>query len=191
VVTDQGRVRAGRGRGGRRPAGVRGGGRPLPDGELLALGETEQSGGKVVTAWALEADFDPALAVPGTFTMEWPKGSGVMREFPEIDRVAWLGLQRAQRRSSRAGGSSSTGWPPCVAADRRDRPPRGSRMRRGGPGRTGPPSVRRPRPYGTHEGGPAPEDRPALCGRSGYFRFRVKLLVTVAPFLILTVATVG
>jgi predicted NUDIX family NTP pyrophosphohydrolase len=73
-------------------------GRPLPDGEPLPLGETEQSGGKIVTAWALHADFDPALAVPGTFTMEWPKGSGRMREFPEIDRVAWFTLPRAHEK---------------------------------------------------------------------------------------------
>lgn len=73
-------------------------GRPLPAGELLPLGETEQAGGKVVTAWALNADFDPALAVPGTFTMEWPKGSGRMREFPEIDRVAWLTLRQAHEK---------------------------------------------------------------------------------------------
>ncbi|MET9221116.1 NUDIX domain-containing protein [Streptomyces sp. NPDC003300] len=73
-------------------------GLPLPDGELLPLGETEQSGGKVVTAWALHADFDPALAVPGTFTMEWPKGSGRLQEFPEIDRVAWLGLPQAHEK---------------------------------------------------------------------------------------------
>jgi predicted NUDIX family NTP pyrophosphohydrolase len=77
-------------------------GRPLPDGELLPLGETEQSGGKVVTAWALHADFDPALAVPGTFTMEWPRGSGTLREFPELDRVAWFGLPLAHEKIVKA-----------------------------------------------------------------------------------------
>lgn len=67
-----------------------------PRGEAVALGRTRQSGGKTVTVWAVEADLDPAAVVPGTFTMEWPRGSGRMREFPELDRVAWFGLDRAR-----------------------------------------------------------------------------------------------
>lgn len=73
-------------------------GLPVPDGELIPLGGTRQAGGKVVTVWALEADLDPGLAVPGTFTMEWPRGSGRIQEFPEIDRAAWLGLEDARRK---------------------------------------------------------------------------------------------
>jgi predicted NUDIX family NTP pyrophosphohydrolase len=73
-------------------------GLPLPEGPLESLGETRQAGGKVVVVWALRTDLDPALIVPGTFTMEWPKGSGVVREFPEIDRAAWLPLPRAYAR---------------------------------------------------------------------------------------------
>jgi predicted NUDIX family NTP pyrophosphohydrolase len=34
--------------------------------------------------------------VPGTFTMEWPRGSGRIREFPEIDRAGWFGLEPAR-----------------------------------------------------------------------------------------------
>ncbi|CAL9615972.1 NUDIX domain-containing protein [Streptomyces pilosus] len=71
-------------------------GLPPPDGEALPLGEVRQSGGKTVTAWAVEADLDPATAVPGTFEMEWPPKSGRMREFPELDRVAWFPLDRAR-----------------------------------------------------------------------------------------------
>jgi predicted NUDIX family NTP pyrophosphohydrolase len=73
-------------------------GLPLPEGPLEPLGETRQAGGKVVVVWALRTDLDPALIVPGTFTMEWPKGSGVVREFPEIDRAAWLSLPRAHAK---------------------------------------------------------------------------------------------
>ncbi|MGW0733094.1 NUDIX domain-containing protein [Streptomyces sp. NPDC002851] len=61
-----------------------------PQGAYLPLGETRQSNGKVVTVWAVEGDLDPDQIVPGTFSMEWPKGSGSLREFPEIDRVAWF-----------------------------------------------------------------------------------------------------
>lgn len=70
-------------------------GHPAPEGSRVPLGETRQSGGKTVTVWAVEADFDPALAVPGTFSMEWPRGSGLEREFPELDRLGWFGLEDA------------------------------------------------------------------------------------------------
>jgi predicted NUDIX family NTP pyrophosphohydrolase len=71
-------------------------GLPPPDGEALALGEVKQTNGKVVTAWAIEADLDPATVVPGTFRMEWPPKSGQEQEFPELDRVAWFALDRAR-----------------------------------------------------------------------------------------------
>ncbi|MFD7699682.1 NUDIX domain-containing protein [Streptomyces caelestis] len=71
-------------------------GLPPPDGEALPLGEVRQSGGKTVTAWAVEADLDPATVVPGTFAMEWPPRSGRVQEFPELDRVAWFPLERAR-----------------------------------------------------------------------------------------------
>lgn len=71
-------------------------GLPPPDGEAVPLGEVRQTNGKVVTAWAIEADLDPATVVPGLFTMEWPPKSGQMREFPELDRVEWFGLDRAR-----------------------------------------------------------------------------------------------
>ncbi|MFF9455355.1 NUDIX domain-containing protein [Streptomyces flaveolus] len=71
-------------------------GLPPPDGEAVPLGEVRQSGGKVVTAWAVEADLDPATIAPGTFRMEWPPRSGRIEEFPELDRVAWFTVDRAR-----------------------------------------------------------------------------------------------
>ncbi|KES05848.1 DNA mismatch repair protein MutT [Streptomyces toyocaensis] len=71
-------------------------GLPPPDGRALPLGEVRQAGGKTVTAWAVEADLDPATVVPGTFGMEWPPKSGRIQEFPELDRVAWFPLDRAR-----------------------------------------------------------------------------------------------
>ncbi|MGH8893345.1 MAG: NUDIX domain-containing protein [Actinomycetes bacterium] len=70
-------------------------GLPVPPGGLLSLGDVRQSGGKVVEVWAVEGDLDPSAAVPGTFEMEWPPRSGQTQEFPELDRVEWLGLDRA------------------------------------------------------------------------------------------------
>jgi predicted NUDIX family NTP pyrophosphohydrolase len=73
-------------------------GHPPPDGELLPLGEVRQTGGKVVTVWAVEGQVDPAAVVPGTFEMEWPRGTGRLQTFPELDRVAWWGVDEARAR---------------------------------------------------------------------------------------------
>lgn len=73
-------------------------GLPVPAGDLVDLGSVTQSGGKVVTVWAVEADLDPGEVTPGTFTMEWPKGSGRVAEFPEVDRAAWFDLRDAGER---------------------------------------------------------------------------------------------
>ncbi len=73
-------------------------GLPAPEGEYLPLGEVKQSGGKVVTVWAVEGDLDPAQVVPGTFEMEWPPRSGRTQEFPEVDRAAWFGLAEAEEK---------------------------------------------------------------------------------------------
>ena len=65
---------------------------------LEPLGEIKQRGGKIVTAYAAQADFDPATLVSNTFQMEWPPGSGRMRPFPEIDRVQWFTLADAEAK---------------------------------------------------------------------------------------------
>lgn len=69
---------------------------PPPEGGLVPLGEVRQSGGKIVTAFALHGDLDLDAVVPGTFALEWPKGSGIVREYPELDRVDWFDLDRAR-----------------------------------------------------------------------------------------------
>ncbi|MGI5403918.1 NUDIX domain-containing protein [Streptomyces sp. CA-135486] len=69
-----------------------------PEGAWLPLGDARQPGGKIVTVWALEGDLDTDLVVPGTFTMEWPMRSGRMREFPEIDRAEWTGMDEAHQK---------------------------------------------------------------------------------------------
>ncbi|MEZ5078631.1 MAG: NUDIX domain-containing protein [Solirubrobacterales bacterium] len=65
---------------------------------LLALGTVRQRSGKVVAAWAAEADFDPAAQRSVSFEMEWPPRSGRTAEFPEVDRVEWLSPQRAREK---------------------------------------------------------------------------------------------
>jgi predicted NUDIX family NTP pyrophosphohydrolase len=65
-------------------------GQPPPQGELVALGEVRQRGGKLVPAWAAAGDLDPAAITSNTFTLEWPPRSGRRREFPEVDRAGWF-----------------------------------------------------------------------------------------------------
>jgi predicted NUDIX family NTP pyrophosphohydrolase len=70
-------------------------GSPAPAGDIIDLGECRQSSGKVITTFAVCADFDLSGFRSNTFTMEWPKNSGKMREFPEVDRAEWMPLARA------------------------------------------------------------------------------------------------
>jgi predicted NUDIX family NTP pyrophosphohydrolase len=73
-------------------------GLPAPTTGRIDLGSARQSGGKLVTIWATESDLDPNDVVPGTFEMEWPKESGRIQTFPEIDRVAWFELDQARQK---------------------------------------------------------------------------------------------
>ena len=73
-------------------------GHAVPAGPLVPLGEIRQKSGKVVHAWGVEGNLDPARAVSNTFQMEWPPNSGRLQSFPEIDRVAWFDLDQARTR---------------------------------------------------------------------------------------------
>ena len=73
-----------------------------PGGPALALGEVRQSGGKRVTAWAVEAELDPARLRSNLFELEWPPRSGRMRQFPEVDRFEWCEPQLARTRLVKA-----------------------------------------------------------------------------------------
>lgn len=57
---------------------------------VIELGDKRQPSGKVITTYAIESDFDASNIHSNTFEMEWPRGSGQMGEFPEIDRAAWM-----------------------------------------------------------------------------------------------------
>ena len=74
-------------------------GHPVPDGELLPLGQVLQANGKIVSAWAVEGQLDPADARSNTFELEWPPGSGRRQVYPEFDRVAWFPLAEAREKA--------------------------------------------------------------------------------------------
>ena|SRR6185369_16261660 len=65
------------------------------DGEATELGDFRQSGGKIITAFAIEGDFDIAGFKSNTFSVEWPPRSGRMQEFPEADRAGWFSSDEA------------------------------------------------------------------------------------------------
>ena len=67
-------------------------------GEFIALTPVKQKSGKIVHAWAFEADFDLAALASNTFEIEWPPKSGKKRSFPEIDRVAYFTLPVAMTK---------------------------------------------------------------------------------------------
>jgi predicted NUDIX family NTP pyrophosphohydrolase len=71
-------------------------GLPAPAGRALDLGTIKQAGGKVVQAWALEGDLDTDAVRSNSFELEWPRGSGTVQSFPEVDRAAWFDLQSAR-----------------------------------------------------------------------------------------------
>ena len=70
----------------------------VAEGDFRDLGSIEQLGGKIVRAWAFRSDVDPAAVRSNTFSLEWPRGSGRMERFPEVDRAGWFPLDVARRR---------------------------------------------------------------------------------------------
>jgi predicted NUDIX family NTP pyrophosphohydrolase len=69
---------------------------PAPDVQYAKLGEFRQSSGKIVTVFAAEADLAVERVVSNTFAVEWPRGSGTIRDFPEIDDARWVSLDDAR-----------------------------------------------------------------------------------------------
>lgn len=77
-------------------------GTALAAAELIPLGTVRYSGGKTVTAFAAEGDFDPAELRSNTFSMPWPPRSTTLGTFPEVDRAAWFTPDEARTRLVRA-----------------------------------------------------------------------------------------
>jgi predicted NUDIX family NTP pyrophosphohydrolase len=67
-------------------------------GPLIPLTPLRQKSGKMVHAFALEADFDLSVFSSNMFEMEWPPRSGKQQSFPEIDRVAYFGVSTARKK---------------------------------------------------------------------------------------------
>lgn len=66
------------------------------DGDFIPLEPVKQPGGKRVTAWAFEGDCDAGRIKSNTFSIEWPPGSGMHTEFPEVDKAGWFSINKAK-----------------------------------------------------------------------------------------------
>jgi predicted NUDIX family NTP pyrophosphohydrolase len=64
-------------------------GASAPPADYIRLGAFRQPSGKVITVFTAESDFEPERILSNTFSLEWPKGSGTVRSYPEIDDAAW------------------------------------------------------------------------------------------------------
>src|SRR6185369_17295319 len=67
-------------------------------GPFVPLKPIRMKGGKVVHAFAVEADFDLTAFSSNKFEMEWPPRSGKRQSFPEIDCIAYFTLTTARKK---------------------------------------------------------------------------------------------
>ena len=67
-----------------------------PDLDYLLLGAFRQSSGKIVTVFAGAGGHDVRFVASTTFELEWPRGSGVVREYPEIEAARWMSAAEAR-----------------------------------------------------------------------------------------------
>ena len=93
-----------------------------PTREPLDLGEVTLKSGKVVHAWAVEGDVDPALAHSNEVEIEWPPRTGRRLTIPEVDRVAWFGLDEARKRAHPAQAAFVDRLEARLAVDRGKQP---------------------------------------------------------------------
>lgn len=71
------------------------------DGNFIDLGYIKQSSRKTVHIWALESDLDETKILSNKFALEWPKNSGNIREYPEIDQAGWFNINQAKIKIQR------------------------------------------------------------------------------------------
>ncbi len=70
----------------------------LTGGDFLPLGAIRQAGGKIVSVWAHEGDYDPRSLTSNLCKIEWPPRSGRRIEIPEVDRGDWFTIREARDR---------------------------------------------------------------------------------------------
>ena len=71
------------------------------EGDFIDLGEQKQPSGKMIHIFALEGDIDVSKLASNTFPLEWPRHSGQIQEFPEVDKGEWFDLETASVKISK------------------------------------------------------------------------------------------
>jgi predicted NUDIX family NTP pyrophosphohydrolase len=79
-------------------------GQTAPEGDYISLGSVKQANNKIVYCWAIEADIDVRSIKSNTFDLEWPPKSGIVKQFPEIDKAEWFNVARAKTKANKAQG---------------------------------------------------------------------------------------
>ncbi|TIH37114.1 NUDIX domain-containing protein [Subtercola vilae] len=64
----------------------------------VLLGDFRQRSGKVVRLFTARCEQPIAFARSNTFELEWPRGSGRLQQFPEIDDARWVARADALRK---------------------------------------------------------------------------------------------
>lgn len=71
---------------------------PAPPGAPIDLGVHVQPSGKRIRCFAVAAAGSLRYMASNEFTLEWPRSSGIVRSFPEIDRAEWFPLTEARHK---------------------------------------------------------------------------------------------
>lgn len=64
---------------------------------LTYLHAEKQSKNKFVVFFTGETEIDSNKCYSNTFPLEWPKGSGNIQEFPEMDTYKWFPIEEAKK----------------------------------------------------------------------------------------------
>jgi predicted NUDIX family NTP pyrophosphohydrolase len=66
--------------------------------DSVPLTPLKQKSGKIIFAWAMQSDIELREIKSNLFEMEWPKGSGKIQSFAEVDKAAWFTLEEAKTK---------------------------------------------------------------------------------------------
>ncbi|MFZ0664658.1 MAG: NUDIX domain-containing protein [Acidimicrobiales bacterium] len=80
-------------------------GQPPPDGEPIDLGAVRQGGGKIVHVWAIDAGdttIETTAIKSNLVELEWPRGTGRIRSFPEVDKAEWMSPEEARLKLNKS-----------------------------------------------------------------------------------------